>query len=413
MGLPRGDFKTWVQNNKPSADFIGVSKLRTKTVVEVVSCEPQTISKAFAEVEQMMESLGISRGGVLIPEECSRMAVCDEKGFSSRSDNQSRAVVTRRMRGKASTTSATCSFTHITVTSFMPLNGPCLPCGVIVPFKQVNKHFEDLWPGARFYAHETGSQTPLTFPAMLEECFLIPMRERWPDKGKRLLLWLDSGGGSMLHLTVSTALLCHRYACDIYLIPPYGTKALCALDQQPHAWMSKQWSAFKQEFSRQSNADLGIFPAIRALNFICSEALNEKNSLAGWSHCGIIPGEAVQRNKVLVDRFTECFQSKKAGGGLSETPTSKAAGALDLVQKISPKKERCTAPACKNVFSVAFQHCPACGAKNDNFVEKELVLHGGGKKPGWAKSISGLTSFSALLFLVLIDSSCILIPNRK
>lgn len=55
-----------------------------------------------------------------------------------------------------------------------------------------------------------------------------------------------------------------------------------------------------------------------------AQALNEKNSLAGWSHCGIVPGEAVQRNKVLVDRFTECFQ-------LSETPTSKAAGALDLV----------------------------------------------------------------------------------
>lgn len=62
---------------------------------------------------------------------------------------------------------------------------------------------------------------------------------------------------------------------------------------------------------------------------------------------------------------------------------------------------------------MAFQFCHACGAKNDNFVEKELVLHGGGKKPGWAKSISGLTSFSALLFLALIDSSCILVPNRK
>ena len=46
----------------------------------------------------MTESLGISRGGVLILEECARMAVCDEKGFSSRSDNQSRAVVTENAR---------------------------------------------------------------------------------------------------------------------------------------------------------------------------------------------------------------------------------------------------------------------------------------------------------------------------
>ena len=49
--------------------------------------------------------------------------------------------LSRRMRGKPPTTMAPCSFTHITVTSFIPLNGPCLPLGVIVPFKQVNKHF--------------------------------------------------------------------------------------------------------------------------------------------------------------------------------------------------------------------------------------------------------------------------------
>lgn len=61
--------------------------------------------------------------------------------------------------------------------------------------------------------------------AMLEQCYLIPMRERVPDHNKRLLLWMDSGGGALLHLSVRVAVLCERYCCDVFLIPSYATKA--------------------------------------------------------------------------------------------------------------------------------------------------------------------------------------------
>lgn len=235
---------------------------------------------------------------------------------------------------------------------------------------------------AFFYAQENGSQTPSSFA----HHWLKPQRLRWPDHAKRLLLWADSGGGSLLRLNVSVAVLCERYACDLFLNPSYGTKAMCALDTFPHGQMAAKWSAFKQEYSRQHGGDLGIFPAISALRHIVEESLASKPAAAGWCRVGIVPGEPINRNKVLHDRLTECFQSKRSGGGLSERPQTQAAGVLDLVQRISPKKERCTGENCKRVFSVADKFCPSCGTPNAHFDGQELALTGSGKKPGWVKS---------------------------
>lgn len=269
----------------------------------------------------------------------------------------------------------------------MPLRGQPLPPGVICPFKKVNVHWQEAWPSAFFYSHESGSQTPQTFTDQVLNCFLIPMRERWPDLKQRLVLLMDSGGGSLLHLTAETAVLCHRYACDIYLIPSYCTKAMCALDQQPRARMSLQWSSFKRQFSLQQQGDLGIIPALRALKIIVTESLAEKHAAAGWAHVGLVPGEQINRNKVLVERFDECFQSKRSGVCLEETPQTKSAGVLDLVSRVTPKKEKCTNPACKSMVSVTFKFCPGCGIENMNFDAQESSLCGPGKKPGWVQGI--------------------------
>lgn len=132
--------------------------------------------------------------------------------------------------------------------------------------------------------------------------------------------------------------------------------------------------------------ELTIFPALKALRTICRDALLPTMACAGWAHIGFAKPCPVDRNKVLVERFEEIFQSKRAGGGLAARPMSKAAHALDLVAKVSPKKERCTAEGCRAVFSVAYKFCPTCGAENTKHDPHERMLTSGGKKPGWAKS---------------------------
>ena len=236
-----------------------------------------------------------------------------------------------------------------------------------------------VWPEAKFYPHESGSQTPATFAAMLEECYLIPMRQRVPDYKKRLLLWMDSGGGALLHLSVPVAVLCERYCCDVFLIPSYATKAMCALDQAPYAKMSDLWATFTRQYAQQTGNDLTIFPALKALQSICKDSLLPAMARAGWAHIGFAKSCPVDRNKILVERFEESFQSKRAGGGLAKRPTSKAAHALDLVAKVSPKKERCTAEGYKAVFSVAYKFCPTCGAENAKHDPQERMLTSAGK----------------------------------
>ena len=273
---------------------------------------------------------------------------------------------------------ASCSFDHITVCSFLPLSGDFLPVGCIVSCKQLNRQFKDMMPCAEFYAHESGAQTPNTFAHMLEVCYIKPMREKWPDHASRLILCMDTGGGSLLYLNPLVAILCERHAVDVFVIPSYCTKAMCALDMTPHSTMSLMWSKFKAEYARQTGSDLSIFVALRALQHIVTAGLSKQNALAGWAHVGFVVGQAINRNKVLVDRFNECFQSKRAGGGLEDSPESKTSGVLDLVARVSP--------GCKALFSVAYKHCPDCGAENPKFEAEALTWFGPGKKPGWVKS---------------------------
>ena len=77
-------FKDWVAKHKPEHDALSLSKLKTKTLVEITSCEPHIVSQAFTTLENMLERAQIIHHGRLVPSECSRVAVCNEKGFSSR-----------------------------------------------------------------------------------------------------------------------------------------------------------------------------------------------------------------------------------------------------------------------------------------------------------------------------------------
>ena len=67
-----------------------------------------------------------------------------------------------RRRGKqtAASSAATTSFEHVTVTSWLPVNGDPLPPGVVVPFKKLHPNFKAIWPDAEFRCHDSGSQTP-------------------------------------------------------------------------------------------------------------------------------------------------------------------------------------------------------------------------------------------------------------
>ena len=221
---------------------------------------------------------------------------------------------------------------------------------------------------------------------MLEKCCLAPMRERCPDGP--LILILDSGGGSWLHVSIATVLLCHRYGAFPYILPSYTTKCLMPLDQQPHAIMSARWAEFKRAWSRQETT-LSIFQALAALRRIVGEGLSEANQRAAWSHIGFETGSRILREKILVDRHAELFASKLAGPGDLPEPKSKSSAALDLLKIASPAKKACQADSCNAQIPVTSKFCGDCGAANPHFDATTADLYRPGRKAGWRKVPEG------------------------
>ena len=135
----------------------------------------------------------------------------------------------------------------------------------------------------------------------------------------------------------------------------------------------------------RAGRDLNIFMALSLIRRICEEGLNEKNQRAGWARCGFVPGELLQRNVVLKERFEELFSSKKAGSGMDEKPSTKTSAALSLLETVSPKKLACSSSTCSAKVSPADRFCSACGAENSNFDKEIAELNKSGKRSGWYK----------------------------
>jgi hypothetical protein len=199
------------------------------------------------------------------------------------------------------------SFEHISVLSFMPLEPFQLPRGVVVSGKTVDPQWQEAFPLGKFQAHESGSVTARTFVWFVEQCCLFPMQERL-GPGVPFILMLDSGGGSWMHLGVELSILCHRYNCKLFYLPAHTTKALCALDQTPHATMARLWALTKHDWAVMKST-MSKLAAIAMLNVIVDTGLSPQNSVAGWARVGIETGKVINRDKVLVDRRVECFAS--------------------------------------------------------------------------------------------------------
>jgi hypothetical protein len=137
-----------------------------------------------------------------------------------------------------------------------------------------------------------------------------------------IIILMDSGGGSYMHISVATALLCDRYNAHPFVLPAYCTKALMPLDMTPHAVMSKKWAEFKRAWARQDST-LSIWSALAALRRIVDEGLSAVNARAGWSHVGLQPGSGFLRDKVLVDRFDEILRQKGLVVAIFKNPNPK------------------------------------------------------------------------------------------
>ena len=175
-----------------------------------------------------------------------------------------------------------------------------------------------------------------------------------------------------MHLSLDFVALCEKHCIRPYFLRAYLTRALCALDQEPHSCMARLWSQFKARWKN----NISIYVAVKALREICLASLKDSKAAAGWKRCGFEVGKPLNRDKLLVERRSEIMCSQRSA--VTKPPQDPVLLAL---KQCSPSKTRCTGCGAWTPSTAKF--CPNCAAPNKDFKNEDYEVHREGKRAGW------------------------------
>ena len=286
---------------KPSY-FWNTALRKSRPVQDVSMCTEAVVSQAVQNLLALLQETGIAdEDGVI--REPERLFATDEKGLSERSDSVSRGVVARHQARRASALTGSTTFEHITLTSFAPLSGRRYPVGVIVSTSREHDTWKNL-EGLEVRANRGGGTTSALFAEFTKVCMAKPAREHIaPDKP--LVLLLDSGGGSWVHLSGAFLRTCLQANVKPFFLPAWTTKAMMPCDMNIHETMARLWREFKQAWGLK-RLPLTIFVGLKAAAEICDTALQADVVRASWAQIGIRAQQKYDHNKIFVERKDEC-----------------------------------------------------------------------------------------------------------
>ena len=247
------------------------------------------------------------------------------------------------------------------------------------------------FPGALIEVHESGSVTAESFATLLMDGCVRPLRAK--GVVGPLCLIADSGGGAFLHVSAEIATLCERENVRLFILDPYMTRPLMCLDQTPHAEAARMWAQVKRQ-AAEAEERLTLFTALQALKPIVEHALSERIVKSGFHRVGMTVSCPIDRNKVLVERASECFSTLPK---IDEVPGPVTqAGLLLTPCKVESTRLRCTSDLCKKQVSREFAFCPRCGVRNENHDPVEAIVRKEGCRAGWVASRPNRFDVSAL-----------------
>lgn len=210
-------FKEWVRTQKGSEDAVSLRKLKPRPVADVASCATAVVGRAVKNLQELLKEVEImSPDGVLLSAESERLVCTDEKGFSMRSDQVSRGLVTQAQAARACAAQPTVPWEHITMTSFLPCGSARYGVGLVAPTSRAHESFDRLSPDILVRCNKSGSTNATIFAEFCEKCFAQRARATIPES-KPIVLVLDSGGGSWLPLSPSFVKVCVRYSIRPFL----------------------------------------------------------------------------------------------------------------------------------------------------------------------------------------------------
>ena len=121
--------------------------------------------------------------------------------------------MTKSRRGRATSALPSCGFDHLSLLSFVSMLGASA-FGVVIAGKMHNLDYPAILPGVALEYHVNGSCTAESFPVIVKRAFVPKLQHYFgperdlTDPKHWVLLIIDSGGGSLLHISVEFVMLC-------------------------------------------------------------------------------------------------------------------------------------------------------------------------------------------------------------
>ena len=291
-------------------------------------CTEAVVSQAVKNLLALLQETGIAdEDGVIRDPE--RLFATDEKGLSERSDSVSRGVVARHQARRASALTGSTTFEHITLTSFVPLSGRRYPVGVIVSTSRERQSWQDL-KGLEVRANRGDGTTSAILAEFTNTCLAKPAREHIaPDKA--IVLLLDSGGGSWVHLSGAFLRTCLQANVKPFYLPAWTTKALMPCDMNIHETMARVWREFKQAWGLK-RLPLSFFRGIES----CHRDL--RHGAPGRRRSSILGTNRHQRSAEV--RSTRYSWSARTGAGQTCKPNSLLIQTFQICKSLSQSAKR-------------------------------------------------------------------------
>ncbi len=370
------DRLTWTRSETGSIKASGLlagsanmrrSKLRGLKGDEAADCTPEVIRATFNAQASLLTEIGVTKDGVILKEEAHRVAWADEKGFSEQSTKMQSGVAPACIKNP-STQMSQGSMGHISVFPIVDLAG-----GVSAPYLCVKATLTDdawniIWPEATVRATKKGGFHAEWFT----EAVILYAKEKRKTEAKEIMLNIDSGGGSLIHLSVEFTLACVQYSLRPFYFHPNTTRAVMLLDQDPNRTAEAEWNTARRQSSDQGLTVRRALPIIRALH---PRAYCPRTIEKGGRKVGFEVGKPLRPDTVLVDRAPDVFRAIcKDSVGEMQTPEGKALLTPPSGYKRAAAHTECS--RCHASVPVSFKHCDRCGEPNASYEEASAILHG-------------------------------------
>ncbi|CAE7868797.1 unnamed protein product, partial [Symbiodinium microadriaticum] len=247
----------------------------------------------------------------------------------------------------------------------------------------------EIWPDARILPTENGAVTTATFPQFLGVFGRFLREDLKIPKEQQVLLLLDSGGGSQVHISVESSLVAEHYGLRLFFFAANCTPAFCSLDQDCNARAEARFHEILAADREMTGSG-----ALLAARDVWSHAYRSPLIERGYAKTGIVAGKPLQPNVLLVDRAASLLRSNVPKEDVA-LETQEAQQLLKGIYSMPNKTEVC--PECRKATPTHMAYCGHCGAKNKGYDAAMAAACKGGRASGRSKGADPVHDVPAII----------------